>query len=861
VPVAGGVARQLLRPIAVDGGLGGRLAELLAAPGPGPGPTVRAAALARLVAAQFAAVDEAVVPYPDRAGWIWREACGPVRTAMLDDAAQACLAVAAVLADDPAQRLRSFRDEVTAVRAGPAPHERARPPGPARAAARWADRVIARSAANARTAVVLQPPADGPAPDRDWQVAVLAIRLDEATTRFPVATADPAQFGAGPTIWARWLAAEAAALRQAWGPALPHVVDGLAAGRAVAVDLAEVLLLLDEVADRLAAAGFDLVAPGGLLRIAPVRRRLAAGGGGAGVLQVAGLGLSAQIVVAGHQLSDHEVAALAAAKSELVHVQGRWLRIGAADRDRLAALARRLRRPVTAADLLADEAFAGVELDTAQVLPAGLSPARAVPVPAAVRAELRPYQQAGLAWLTWLGDNGAGGVLADDMGLGKTLQVLTWIAADHPGPTLVVCPMTLVDTWLRQAAQFTPGLRVVAFHGADRGPVGDAVAGADVVVTTYGLLARDEALATVGWHRVVLDEAQAIKNPDTRAARAARALPAAQRLAVTGTPVENHLGDLWSLFAFASPGLLPRRRPFLQRYAGDDDAAMARLRAVVSPFLLRRTKTDPGIAPELPDRQVIRVDCELTKEQVGAYEAVVADLMGDLEALRRAAAGAGADTGPAGLPRRAAVLAGLARLKQICVHPALLTESRRALRGRSGKVERLAELCAQILDEGQAVVVFTQFASFVPDLAEHLRAVLGVEVATLTGADARVVRAATVARFGEPDGPPVLLASLKAGGTGLTLVRANHVIHLDRWWNPAVEDQASDRVWRIGQHQKVSVHVLVCPGTLEDKIDAALAAKRTVAGAVVRSTDTAVTELGDAELAALVGLVRSRVLG
>jgi non-specific serine/threonine protein kinase len=863
VPVAGGLARQPLRPIAVDGGLGGRLSELLAAPGPGPGPTVRAAALARLVAAQFKAVDEAVVPYPDRGGWIWREACGPARTALLDDAAAACLAVAAVQADDPVQRLRSFRDEVTAVRAGQAPLEQGRPPGPVRGAARWADQVIARCAANARTAVVLHPPADGPEPGQDWQVAAVAIRLDEATTRFPVATADPAQFGAGPTIWARWLAAEAAALRQAWGPALPHVVAGLAAGRTVALDLADVLVLLDDVADRLAAAGFDLVAPGGLLRLAPVRRRLAAAGAGTGTLQVAGLGLSAQIVVDGHQLSDHEVAALAAAKSELVHVQGRWLRIGAADRDRLAALARRLRRPVTAADLLADEAFEGVELDAAQVLPAGLAPARPVTAPAAVRAVLRPYQQAGLAWLTWLGDNGVGGVLADDMGLGKTLQVLTWIAADDAGPTLVVCPMTLVDTWLRQAAQFTPGLQVVAFHGSDRGPVGDAAAGADVVVTTYGLLAREEGLATVAWHRVVLDEAQAIKNPDTRAARAARALSAAQRLAVTGTPVENHLGDLWSLFAFAFPGLLPRRKPFLQRYTGQDEAAMARLRAVVSPFLLRRTKTDPGIAPELPDRQVIRVDCELTKEQVGAYEAVVADLMGELEALRRAAAGAGAgaDTGPAGLPRRAAVLAGIARLKQICVHPALLTESRRALRGRSGKVERLAELCAQILDEGQAVVIFTQFASFVPDLAEHLGAVLGVEVATLTGADSRAARAATVARFGESDGPPVLLASLKAGGTGLTLVRANHVIHLDRWWNPAVEDQASDRVWRIGQHQKVSVHVLVCPGTLEDKIDAALAAKRTVAGAVVRSTDTAVTELGDAELAALVGLVRERVLG
>ena len=210
--------------------------------------------------------------------------------------------------------------------------------------------------------------------------------------------------------------------------------------------------------------------------------------------------------------------------------------------------------------------------------------------------------------------------------------------------------------------------------------------------------------------------------------------------------------------------------------------------------------------------------------------------------------------------RRAAVLGGIARLKQICVHPALLTESRRSLGERSGKVTRLVELCAQIVDESQAVVVFTQFASFVPDLAAHLRQALGVEVATLTGADSRQVRAATVEQFSDPQGPPILIASLKAGGTGLTLVRANHVIHLDRWWNPAVEDQASDRVWRIGQHQKVSVHVLVCPGTLEDRIDEALTAKRKLASAVVRSTEAAITEMSDDDLAALVGLVRERVL-
>jgi SNF2 family DNA or RNA helicase len=310
--------------------------------------------------------------------------------------------------------------------------------------------------------------------------------------------------------------------------------------------------------------------------------------------------------------------------------------------------------------------------------------------------------------------------------------------------------------------------------------------------------------------------------------------------------------------AFANPGMLPRRKRFRDLYVNGEEEDLTRLRSVVGPFVLRRTKTDPGILDDLPDREVIRDDCTLTREQAGAYEAVVADMMGALEQVRAAARGT--TPVPEAMGRRAAVLAGIARLKQICVHPSLLTESRRALGERSGKISRLVELCGQILDEGQAVVVFTQFASFVPDLADHLRTRLGVEVATLTGSDSRTARTRTVEAFSTPAGPPILIASLKAGGTGLTLVRANHVIHLDRWWNPAVEDQASDRVWRIGQNQKVMVHVLVCPGTIEERIDGALSTKRALAATVVRSTESAITELGDAELSDLVGLVRERVL-
>jgi len=881
VPTPGGMApgRVWRRP--VDPGLGSWLADHLddAAATPSAG----ALALARLTALAIRAADERPVPTPDGEGWRWRAAPGPALAAELEAAVRACVAAGAVLDPEPESLLRRHVDAVADARVsagldGPLPLWPTGRFGRA-GAAQWADHVVARAAANARTVVVLSPP-DGDGAADGWTLTPLAVRLDEPTTRLPWVSADPALFGADPALWERWATTELRLLRRAWSTALPHVLDGLVSWIATyrsdatqarlqfdppPFELADedVLPFLDTVALRLQDAGFDVVAPGGLLRAAAVRRRLARrSASGAGTLRVTGLNLDAEVLVDGERLTPEEFAALAAAKSELVSVRGRWFRISAADTARLAALARRLRRPVTAADLLADESFEGLAIDSADVLPDGLRPAqRVLGPPDGVRANLRHYQLAGLEWLTWLEDNGVGGILADDMGLGKTLQVLTRIAADHPGPTLVVCPVTLVDTWAREAARFTPDLRVRAFHGQARGEVAAAVVDADVVVTTYGLLARDASLAEVPWHRVVLDEAQAIKNPDTWAARAARALPATHRLAVTGTPVENHLGDLWSLMAFAQPGLLPRRKQFMQRFAGGGPDDVARLRAVVGPFVLRRAKTDPGVLPDLPDRQVIREDCTLTREQVGAYEAVVADMLGELQELRDAAAGrAGAAAAPGQMKRRAAVLAGISKLKQICVHPALLTESRRGLGDRSGKVTRLVDLAAQILDEGQAVVVFTQFASFVPDLAAHLRRTLGVEVATLTGADSRQTRARTVAAFSAADGPPVLVASLKAGGTGLTLVRANHVIHLDRWWNPAVEDQASDRVWRIGQHQKVSVHLLVCPGTLEDRIDEALRMKRGLADAVIRSTDAAITELSDATLAALVALAREEVL-
>jgi len=837
-------------PLPVDPELPRRVARLLGVADPtGPG----LLALARLVAGAIEMVHGPLAPVADTAGWHWRATPGPAEA----PGWEAVRAWAPDLADD-----------VVAILAGPVADRPADLPdrvGARRAAtwSAWADRVAARRAAGARLAIRLDAPSEDPGtgvPDQ-WWLEPLAVSLTADTTRPPVATADPATFGAAAHVWARWLELEAGAAIDAWpdGPPADEWSDGIVSGVPASVD--DVLGLLREGAARLADAGIDVLTASGLLRRAKVRRRARATSVGAG-LSAASLALTLGVSVDGEELTLDELAELAAAKTELVLVRGRWTRVDDAERARLTRLLARLQQPVSAADLLVDEAFADLEVDP----PDALAPGRRVQTPAGLTATLRHYQRDGLDWLTWLEDNGVGGVLADDMGLGKTVQVLARIVADREpaqepaqepdgrsggrGPTLVVCPLTLVDTWLRQAAQFAPDLVVAAYHGPDREDLGALVERADVVLTTYGMLARDEALREVEWHRAVLDEAQAVKNPDTQAARAARALRARHRLAVTGTPVENHLGELWSVLAFASPGILPRRKDFHRVFVRPDvdEADLSRLRVATAPFVLRRTKTDPGVAPELPDRTLLREDCALSREQLGAYEAAVTAMLADVESEDGRAA------------RRLNVLAGISRLKQILVHPAMLSERRSALAGRSGKVDRLVELLDEIVDEGQAAVVFSQFASFVPALAVHLSAELGRPVLTLTGADDRKRRADVVAAFSDDAGPPVLLASLKAGGTGLTLVRANHVVHLDRWWNPAVEDQASDRVWRIGQKQKVFVHTLVCPGTLEDRIDTMLAAKRAVASSVVRSTETRVTELSDAELAELVTLVRERVI-
>ncbi|MBL7495603.1 DEAD/DEAH box helicase [Frankia sp. CNm7] len=579
------------------------------------------------------------------------------------------------------------------------------------------------------------------------------------------------------------------------------------------------------------------------------------------------------------ELSRAELDGLARAKSELVKVRGRWTRV---DPGTLAGLdlARRsaggrmaVRDVLPFAGLSAHPAgddAAGTEIEVVAdgwlgALLAGLDrqPSQGPPLvepPAGLGVRLRPYQAHGLAWLALLDRLGVGAVLADDMGLGKTIQVLALELltrdAGRRGPTLVVCPTSVLGNWLREAERVAPGLRVHTHHADRRRPeveLAEAARGHDLVLTTYTQLARDvEEFRPVAWERLVLDEAQQIKNSATAQARAARRLTARHRVALTGTPVENRLGDLWSIMRVVNPGLLGSASSFRARYAvpieryGDADAT-ARLRRRIRPVVLRRVKTDPSVVRDLPAKAELRQLCTLTTEQASLYRAVVDDMM---ERLRDASSP---------VRRSGVVLAAMTRLKQVCNHPAHLLGDSSALPGRSGKLARLEELLAQVVAGGERALCFTQFARFGAMLAPYLSTRLGVDVSFLHGGLRPAERDRLVERFQTRQGPGVFLLSLKAGGTGVNLTAANHVIHIDRWWNPAVEAQATDRAHRIGQRRDVWVQTLLCMGTLEERIDRILTDKAALARTIVGGGESWLGALSTDELRDLVALAPEAV--
>jgi SNF2 family DNA or RNA helicase len=490
----------------------------------------------------------------------------------------------------------------------------------------------------------------------------------------------------------------------------------------------------------------------------------------------------------------------------------------------------------------------------------GRVPFQELSQPQAFHGALRPYQVRGYSWLSFLRKWGLGACLADDMGLGKTIQALALFQKDWESgerrPVLLITPTSVVNNWQKEASRFTPDLPVMVHHGIER-MKGEAFKEKAIkhaiVISSYALLNRDfETFRDLNWVGVVLDEAQNIKNPETKQAKAARAIHADYRIALTGTPVENNVGDLWSIMEFLNSGFLGTQTEFKNRFfipiqAARDPEASERLKRLTGPFILRRLKTDKTIIADLPEKMEMKVFCTLTKEQASLYEAVVKETMEGLDETE-------------GIQRKGIVLATLLKLKQVCNHPAHFLGDSSPIPGRSGKLTRLTEMAEEMVEVGDRALIFTQFAEMGTILQRHLQEIFGREVLFLHGGTPKKHRDQMVELFqAHDDGPFLFILSLKAGGTGLNLTRANHVIHFDRWWNPAVENQATDRAFRIGQTRNVEVHKFICAGTLEEKIDEMIERKKGVAERVIGTGEAWLTELSTSELKNLFSLRKEAI--
>jgi SNF2 family DNA or RNA helicase len=571
-----------------------------------------------------------------------------------------------------------------------------------------------------------------------------------------------------------------------------------------------------------------------------------------------------KLALGGSALTRAELQELARLKAPLVRVRGQWVHVSAAEIEAALRFWKEKGKTATVRDVVRLSlgvpgmtpglAFDGIDATgwVGELLGKlqGHAAFEQLPPPEEFHGTLRPYQLRGYSWLAFLAQCGLGSCLADDMGLGKTVQALALIQRDWDEdgkrPTLLVCPTSVIGNWEKEAARFTPELPVLVHHGAKRakGDFKEEAGRHAIVLSSYALLHRDlDTLKQVDWSAVILDEAQNIKNPETRQARAARAIAAPSRIALTGTPVENSVGDLWSLMEFLNPGFLGSQAEFKRTFfvpiqAARDKEATARLKRLTGPLILRRLKTDRSIIADLPDKMEMKVFCTLTREQASLYQAVMADAMEKLK-------GSGTDD----IQRKGVILATLSKLKQVCNHPAQFLGDNSPLPGRSGKLARLTEMLEEVLAEGDRALVFSQFAEMGMMLRRHLEETFGREVLFLHGGVAKGQRDDMVERFqAEEGGAPLFILSLKAGGTGLNLTRANHVFHFDRWWNPAVENQATDRAFRIGQRRKVQVHKFLCAGTLEEKIDEMIEKKKGIAEQVVGTSEAWLTALSVSQL-------------
>jgi superfamily II DNA or RNA helicase len=581
------------------------------------------------------------------------------------------------------------------------------------------------------------------------------------------------------------------------------------------------------------------------------------------------------VSLGGEPVTEEELAQLLLADSPLVFFRGRWMHLDV--RQLQAALRVERSRAVDSQSALdvvrlalgADHAHGGLHVSAVRgagwldpflkQLCDGLELFEVLPPPKGFCGELRPYQQRGFSWLARLREWGFGACLADDMGLGKTIQALAFLLhrreRGDARPALLVAPMSVIGNWVREAARFAPGLRCLLHHGAQRAH-GDTfaaeAAAADLVVTSYNLLYRDyHDLRKIAWSGLLLDEAQNIKNPDTQQAQAARALQADCRVALTGTPMENNVGDVWSLMDFLNPGMLGRRAAFRESYfrpiqSGTEPGARTRLRRVTTPFILRRLKTDKRIIADLPEKVEGRVYCPLTLEQARLYEEVLEAFHREVESL----------DGPS---RRGRILAVLTHLKQVCNHPAHYLGQTQVSARRSGKLARLEEMLEEAFERGESALVFTQYAEMGALLKRRLCQAFARDMPFLHGGLPRGERERLVQAYQSSEHPLAFILSLKAGGTGLNLTRATHVFHYDRWWNPAVENQATDRAHRIGQTRTVMVHKFICGGTFEERIDAMIESKTALADEIVSSGESFLTEMSNEELRDILRLTEAAV--
>lgn len=717
-----------------------------------------------------------------------------------------------------------------------------------------------------------EPEEDGSA----WQVRYLLQPVDDPSLLVPAGEVWKAR-GKKAALLTRGESSPREFLLAALGAAAslsPYIEASLhdAKPDAITLDNGAAFQFLAETAPLLEGMGYGVLLPawwtrrGAKLRLAARAKALGskkAGSTGSGISLDDMVQFNWTVAVGGEEVSLTELQALADMKSPLVKLRGQWVEINREDLQHALTLLSQPQgeasgRSFTRMALGAGEAPGGLPVEGVEAkgeLGAlisqleGRTPFTALPPPAGLHGTLRQYQSRGFSWLAFLRRWGLGACLADDMGLGKTVQTLALLQRDREEgitqPVLLICPTSVVNNWRKEAERFTPDLAVLIHHGTGRAKQAQFAAEAErhaLVITSYALLHRDlAALKKVSWAGIILDEGQHIKNPGTKVAQSARALAAEYRVALTGTPVENHVGDLWSIMEFLNPGLLGTAKAFHEQFflpiqtEHDTDVA-SRLKRLTGPFLLRRVKTDHTIIADLPEKQEMDVYCTLTKEQASLYLAVTKEAEAALE---------DAD----GIQRKGIVLATLMKLKQVCNHPAQFLGDGSAIPGRSGKLERLTEILEEILAGGERALIFTQFTEMGGMLQRHLQDTFGREVLFLHGSVPKAKRDRMVERFQtDAHAPPIFLLSLKAGGTGLNLTRANHVFHFDRWWNPAVENQATDRVFRIGQTKNVQVHKFICAGTLEEKISDMIARKQEIAAQVIGTGEGWLTELSTAAL-------------